>query len=53
MEDVAVVRLPRDLIERVDAVAHDELRSRTNATRWLLEQALRDREPADEPQEAS
>lgn len=46
MDNGVAVYLPRELAERLDAVAHDELRSRTNATRWLLEQALRDREPA-------
>jgi metal-responsive CopG/Arc/MetJ family transcriptional regulator len=55
MDNGVAVYLPKPLIERLDAVAHDELRSRTNATRWLLEQALREREPAGvgEPQEAS
>jgi hypothetical protein len=47
MDNGVAVYLPKPLIERLDAVAHDELRSRTNATRWLLEQALRDREPVE------
>jgi metal-responsive CopG/Arc/MetJ family transcriptional regulator len=53
-EHIAVY-LPRELAERLDAVATTELRSRTNATRWLLEQALREREPAlhDDKGEAS
>jgi metal-responsive CopG/Arc/MetJ family transcriptional regulator len=46
MDDVRVVRLPAELVAEVDAVARAELRSRSNATRWLLERALRDREPA-------
>ena len=55
MDNGVAVYLPKPLIERVDAVAHGELRSRTNATRWLLEQALRDREPVEvaEPQEVT
>jgi metal-responsive CopG/Arc/MetJ family transcriptional regulator len=54
MSDV-LVRLPRELAERVDAVARDELRSRTNTVQWLVEQGLRDREPVGpaEPREAS
>ena len=44
MDDVVAVHLPRPLIERVDAVATDELRSRANTVRWLVDEALRRRE---------
>ena len=47
MDDVVAVHLPRPLIEKVDAVARDELRSRTNTVRWMLTEALRSREPVD------
>jgi metal-responsive CopG/Arc/MetJ family transcriptional regulator len=46
--------LPAPLVERIDAVASAEMRSRSNATRWLLSQALEQREPVEvvEPAEA-
>jgi predicted transcriptional regulator len=54
MEAPVAVHLPPELIKRVDVVARGEMRSRTNATRWLLEQALRERESVDaESAEAS
>ena len=55
MGGVVAVHLPKELVERVDAVARDELRSRTNTVRWLVTEALRRREPVDaaEPKEAS
>jgi len=43
MNDVAV-HLSRDLAERLDTVAAEEQRSRANAARWLLDEALRRRE---------
>ena len=46
-EHIAIY-LPAELVAKVDTVAHDEMRSRTNAARWLLSRALRDREPAVE-----
>jgi metal-responsive CopG/Arc/MetJ family transcriptional regulator len=46
MENAVAVHLPRELVERVDVVARDELRSRTNAIAWMLDQELRRREPA-------
>ena len=48
MDNGVAVYLPRPLIEKVDAVARDELRSRTNTVRWLVTEALERREPADE-----
>ena len=45
MEQVVAVHLPKPLIERLDAVASEELRSRANTARWLLDEALRRREP--------
>jgi hypothetical protein len=52
-EHVAVY-VPAELTKRVDAVARAEMRSRTNATAWLLSQPLRGREPVEpvEPAEA-
>ena len=49
------MHLPKELVERVDVVAASELRSRTNAVRWLLDEALQRREPVDSayPREAS
>jgi hypothetical protein len=41
MADAIAVHLPRPLVERVDAVASDELRSRANTIRWLVDEALR------------
>jgi hypothetical protein len=46
MEQVVAVHLPKPLIQRLDAVASEELRSRANTARWLLDEALRRREPA-------
>jgi metal-responsive CopG/Arc/MetJ family transcriptional regulator len=40
MDNVAV-HLPRQLVEQVDALAADELRSRANTVRWLVDEALR------------
>jgi metal-responsive CopG/Arc/MetJ family transcriptional regulator len=50
----SAVYLPAPLVERIDAVASAEMRSRSNATRWLLSQALEQREPVEvvEPAEA-
>ena len=54
MDNGVAVYLPRPLIEKVDAVARDELRSRTNTVRWLVTEALERREPVGgEPAEAS
>jgi metal-responsive CopG/Arc/MetJ family transcriptional regulator len=55
MDDVRVVRLPRDLIERVDEAAAGEFRSRSNLVRLLVTEGLRRREPAEvvQPAEAS
>jgi metal-responsive CopG/Arc/MetJ family transcriptional regulator len=47
MDDVRVVRLPRDLIERVDERASDELRSRSNLVRLFVVEGLQRREAAD------
>ena len=49
------IYVPTPLVAKIDAIAHDEMRSRTNATAWLLSQALRSREPVEvaEPAEAS
>lgn len=47
MEHAVAVHLPRELVERVDVVAASELRSRTNAVRWLLDEALQRREPVN------
>jgi metal-responsive CopG/Arc/MetJ family transcriptional regulator len=52
MDDVRVVRLPRDLVERVDEAARDEMRSRSNLVRVLVDEGLRRRE-SDVKQEAS
>jgi hypothetical protein len=41
MDDAVAVHLPRPLVERVDVVAADELRSRANTVRWLVDEALR------------
>jgi hypothetical protein len=41
------VYLPSPLVAKIDEVAHVEMRSRTNATAWLLSQALRSREPVE------
>jgi metal-responsive CopG/Arc/MetJ family transcriptional regulator len=47
------IYVPAPLVERIDAVASAEMRSRSNTTRWLLSQALEQREPVvDEPAEA-
>jgi metal-responsive CopG/Arc/MetJ family transcriptional regulator len=46
MDDVRVVRLPRDLVERVDERAAGELRSRSNLVRLLVVEGLRRREAA-------
>jgi len=51
MHDVVAVRLPRELVERVDVVARGELRSRTNAVRVLVTESLRRRELADAPKQ--
>ena len=47
MEQVVAVHLPKPLIERLDAVASEELRSRANTARWLLDDALRRRESVE------
>jgi len=47
MEQVVAVHLPKPLIERLDAVASEELRSRANTARWLLDEALRRRESVE------
>ena len=54
MDDVRVVRLPRDLIERVDEAAAGEFRSRSNLVRLLVTEGLQRREPVEvaEPAEA-
>jgi metal-responsive CopG/Arc/MetJ family transcriptional regulator len=44
MDDVRVVRLPRDLIEAVDEAAAGELRSRSNLVRVLVSEGLARRE---------
>jgi metal-responsive CopG/Arc/MetJ family transcriptional regulator len=49
MDDVGVVRLPRDLIEAVDEAAAGELRSRSNLVRKFVVEGLQRR--ADEPRE--
>jgi metal-responsive CopG/Arc/MetJ family transcriptional regulator len=48
------IYVPAPLVERIDAVASAEMRSRSNTTRWLLSQALEQREPVEvvEPAEA-
>jgi hypothetical protein len=53
-EHIAIY-LPTPLVARIDGVAHAEMRSRTNATAWLLAQALQHREAVEvaEPAEAS
>jgi hypothetical protein len=38
------IYVPVQIVAQVDRIAHDEMRSRTNATAWLLSQALRSRE---------
>jgi metal-responsive CopG/Arc/MetJ family transcriptional regulator len=43
-----VVRLPRDLIERIDERAADEMRSRSNLVRVLVSEGLRRREASAE-----
>jgi metal-responsive CopG/Arc/MetJ family transcriptional regulator len=40
MADVVAVHLPRDLAERVDVLAADELRTRANTVRWLVTEGL-------------
>jgi metal-responsive CopG/Arc/MetJ family transcriptional regulator len=45
-EHIAVY-LPTPLVARIDTVASDELRSRANTVRWLVEQALQRREPVE------
>jgi metal-responsive CopG/Arc/MetJ family transcriptional regulator len=54
MDDVRVVRLPAELVERVDEAAAGEFRSRSNLVRLLVDEGLRRREPAErvEPAEA-
>jgi hypothetical protein len=44
MDDAVAVHLPRPLVERVDALAADELRSRANTVRVLVSEGLRRRE---------
>jgi hypothetical protein len=51
VENVRVVKLPAELVERLDERAAAELRSRNNMAAWLVTQGLR--EPADEPKAAS
>jgi hypothetical protein len=41
------VYLPTPLVAKIDGVAHAEMRTRTNATAWLVAQALRSRELAE------
>jgi metal-responsive CopG/Arc/MetJ family transcriptional regulator len=43
MDDVRVVRLPRDLVERVDEAAAGEMRSRSNLVRVLVAEGLQRR----------
>lgn len=43
MKDVVAVHLPRPLIEQVDVVAADELRTRTNMIARMVDEALRRR----------
>jgi hypothetical protein len=43
----SAVYLPAPLVAKIDAVASAELRSRANTTRWLLSQALEQREPVE------
>jgi metal-responsive CopG/Arc/MetJ family transcriptional regulator len=50
MDDLRVVRLPRDLIAQVDARAAEELRSRSNLVRVMVVEGLQRR--ADEPKES-
>jgi metal-responsive CopG/Arc/MetJ family transcriptional regulator len=54
MDSPVAVHLPPELVRQVDAVARDELRSRANTVKWLLSQALEQREPVEvvEPAEA-
>jgi metal-responsive CopG/Arc/MetJ family transcriptional regulator len=52
VDDVRVVRLPRDLIERVDEAAAGEMRSRSNLVRVLVVEGLQRRE-VDVPKAAS
>jgi metal-responsive CopG/Arc/MetJ family transcriptional regulator len=44
MADGAIVRLPPELAAKVDAVAHDEQRSRSNAASRLITEALASRD---------
>jgi metal-responsive CopG/Arc/MetJ family transcriptional regulator len=58
MEKATVaVELPKDLVERIDLVAHREMRSRANTVKVLITEALGAgaREPfvRDEPKVAS
>jgi metal-responsive CopG/Arc/MetJ family transcriptional regulator len=46
-----IVRLPADVAAKVDRVARDELRSRSNAAVRLIDQALRDRQPETKEQQ--
>jgi hypothetical protein len=46
-KDHIAVFLPTPLVARIDTVAVGEMRSRANATRWLVEQALCQRESAE------
>jgi hypothetical protein len=49
MKDVIAVHLPRPLIELVDVAATDELRTRTNMIKQLVDEGLRRRaSPVDE-----
>jgi hypothetical protein len=41
------IYLPTAIVARIDGVAHAEMRTRTNATAWLVSQALRSRELAE------
>jgi hypothetical protein len=52
-QEQVAVHLPRSLIEQVDVVARDELRSRAGTVRWLISEQLRQREPADAPKGGS
>jgi metal-responsive CopG/Arc/MetJ family transcriptional regulator len=42
-KDVVAVHLPKPLIEQVDVAAADELRTRTNMIRRLVDEGLRRR----------
>jgi metal-responsive CopG/Arc/MetJ family transcriptional regulator len=51
MDSPVAVHLPPELVRQVDAVARDELRSRANTVKWLLNDALSRREPVEPKEE--